>query len=123
MRDDNCPICHGHGHVYYDWTGCRIPVPIRCDCCRGTGKRLWKEADPERTEACREAAREACRKRGPKTGPYAKTLIALACARYTDYVARCAETGLKPSSKTAWYRIRTEHKNHPARVEGRMGAV
>jgi hypothetical protein len=121
MRDDSCPICHGTGQVHYDLTGCRIPNPLPCRACKGTGRRLWKEADPVHVEVCRQAAKDACAKRGPRTGPYAKTLIALACSRYTDYCARCAASGMRPSTKEAWYRIRTEHRNHPDRVEGRTG--
>ena len=122
MTDNNCPICHGSGEVWYDEFTCRLPQPIPCTCCRGTGRRLWKRIDPERTRACRQAAIEACAKRGPRTGPYAKTLLALRSPRYLEYVELCRSEGLMPSSREAWIRIRHEHRNHPERVEGRMGA-
>lgn len=120
IGDPTCPICHGEKVVHYDLTGCRIPIPIRCDCCKGTGKRLWLEPECAAAQQRRLNAVEYGRRGGGRQsrrrGPTPKTRIALSCSQYGVYVVACHDAGYEPVSIGAWYRVRWEYRD---RVEGR----
>lgn len=116
MTNPTCPICHGEKVVHYDLTGCRIPVPIPCTCCDGTGRRLWRETNAVAVDSGRKGGQQSKRR-----GPTRKTIVAISCSRYADYLDACREQGMVPVRSGSWARLRHEYRNRPEAAESRRG--
>ena len=111
-----CPICHGSGRVDYDVIS--LPcAPIRCKCCKGTGRQLWQLPTSAQTEA---GVKGGCI--SSSLGHVAeKTLIALRSPSYSAYCQACIDAGFEPSRAPAWYRTRNNYRSHPERVAANPG--
>ena len=114
-----CPICHGSGRVAYDVIS--LPcAPIRCKCCKGTGRQLWERVSDNYRES--RTTKERIDRRTLRKGVIEpRTLLALQSPTYGQFCQKCIEAGYQPNKVTAYYALRNEHRNRPEFVKGKTG--